>query len=307
MRITWLFGVGGVFSLLCSIALTLFPMHPEEVESQAAVWLAYAGFSEWAEGLTKTADFWVRGGLMTLLAASIGLVCIAFIRMRRADAVADKLNLSNGWRVSRLIMRVWNPRRAEALCQDFLAQPHKTDEVRVLVAAALRQHRAEGGTEKGSWDFWKALKEAEERHGENVVSRTVTALDKEFPPSWRERCWMTFRQWREKNRIESRIHTFFDPASQAIWMATSTSIFNLHPARCRHGTCRYACFTGYGATRFAYLYGNGGGGGKEDDQRETRIGPSGSPEGCDAGDAGEGPIPPDGAIAAPRWEARCQR
>ena len=201
MRITWLIlAIGGLLGLLCSAALTLFPMRPEEVESQAAAWLSYFGFSEWAEGLTKTTDSWVSATLWTFLAIGIGLVLLALFRMFRRDSNAEavKRNPGNGWRVSRLIMRVWTLRRVESLCQDFLAQPHKTGEVRVLAARAVRQHRAEGGTEKGSWDFWMGLQAAMEQHGEDSITEAVTALDAEFPPSWPVRCWMKYRRWREK-------------------------------------------------------------------------------------------------------------
>ena len=76
MRIPWLpLVIGGLFGLPFSIAAALFPMKPEEVESQAALWLSSAGFSEWAEGLTRTTDAWVTGGLVALAAASFGLVC----------------------------------------------------------------------------------------------------------------------------------------------------------------------------------------------------------------------------------------
>ena len=184
MRVTWLLlGIGGLLGLLCSVALTLFPMHPAEVESKAAAWLLYAGFSEWGEGLTETTDFWVSTALFILLSIAIGLVCVA-LRMFRRDAVAVKRNLGNGWRVSRRMMNLWSMRKVEALCQDFLAQPHKTDEVRVLAARAIRQHRAEGGTERGSWEFWSGLEAAMQEHGEEPVTQAITALDEEFPPAW---------------------------------------------------------------------------------------------------------------------------
>ena len=163
----------------------------------------YAGLPEWAEGLTKTTDSWVRAGLWILLAVGIGLVCVALIRAfrRDPDAEAMRQNPGNGWRVSRLIMRKTHSlRRVEALCQDFLAQPHKTEEVRVLAARAIRQHRAEGGTQEGSWNFWGGLQAAMEQHGSDAVTNAVTELDAEFPPSWSVRCWMTYRQWREKKQ-----------------------------------------------------------------------------------------------------------
>ena len=104
MRVTWLLlGIGGLLGLLCSVALTFFPMHPAEVESKAAAWLLYAGFSEWGEGLTETTDFWVSTALWIPFAIAIGLVCVA-LRMFRRDAVAVKQNLGNGWRVSRRMM-----------------------------------------------------------------------------------------------------------------------------------------------------------------------------------------------------------
>lgn len=206
MRITWpLLLIGGLLGLLCSIALTLFPMHPEEVESQAAVWLSHVGFSEWAEGLTKTTDFWVNTSLWIFLAVAIGLVCVALIRvalirMRSGDAGAVQRNPGNGWRVSRLMMRVWTLREVESLCQDFLAQPHKADGERVLAARALRQHRAEGGTRHASPTFWFGLEEAEELHGADAVQAAISNLNAEFPPSWPMRGWMSYRQWREKKQ-----------------------------------------------------------------------------------------------------------
>ena len=82
MRITWLLLlIAGLLGLLCSVALTLFPMRPEEVESQAAKWLSYVGFSEWGEGLTKTTDAWVIGGAWALLVVALGLFGVGVIRI----------------------------------------------------------------------------------------------------------------------------------------------------------------------------------------------------------------------------------
>ena len=185
MRFIWfLLVIGGLLGLLYSVGLTLFPMRPEEVESQAAKWLSYAGFSEWGEGLTKSTDFWVSTALSILLVVAIGLVCVVLIRMFRREAVAVKRNPGNGWRISRLIMRASTLRGVEALCQDFLAQPHRTDEIRVLAARAIRQHRAKGGTERHSWEFWLGLEPAMQKHGEEAVTQAITALDEEFPSSW---------------------------------------------------------------------------------------------------------------------------
>ena len=82
MRVSWIILIiGGLLSLLCSVALTLFPMHPEEVGSQAALWLVHAGLSSWADGLTETTDRWVIIGLWTLLAVAIGLLGFGLVRM----------------------------------------------------------------------------------------------------------------------------------------------------------------------------------------------------------------------------------
>ena len=108
-----LLGIGGLLGLLCSVALTLFPMHPAEVESKAAAWLLYAGFPEWGEGLTETTDFWVSTALWILLASiAIGLVCVA-LRMFRRDAApspeqerlsAEKIT-SDGKEVAKMMLR----------------------------------------------------------------------------------------------------------------------------------------------------------------------------------------------------------
>ena len=246
MWITWLILViGGLLGLLCSVALTLFPMHPKEVESQAAAWLSHVGFSEWAKGLTKTTDLLVSVTLWILLAIGICLVLLALFRMFRRDSNAEaiKRNPGNGWRVSRLIMKARSMRDVEALCRDFLAQSHKTDEVRVLAARAVRQHRAEGGTEWGSWEFWIGLQDAMERHGSDTVSATVTELDQEFPPSCPVRCWMKYRQWREKKSKSGDIEpasattaggeesestsTTWIPASEALHVARASSLIRL--------------------------------------------------------------------------------
>ena len=85
MRITWfILIIGGLLSLPCAVALTLFTMRPEEAESRAAEWLAYVGFSEWTEGLTKTTDDWITYILWALLAVAIGLFGFGLIRIFRS-------------------------------------------------------------------------------------------------------------------------------------------------------------------------------------------------------------------------------
>lgn len=191
MRVTWLLVVGGLLSLLCAGALTLFPMHPEKVESQAAAWLSYVGFSEWAEGVTKTTDSWVSGGLWILLAVAIGLLCVALIRAFRRDQDAEEVNRNpgNGWRVSRLIMKVRSLRTVEALCRDFMAQPHKTEEAFVIAAATIRRYRTKRNTPDAAWDLAEELEEERMRLGSDVIDRAVSAIEKDFPVSWWARLW----------------------------------------------------------------------------------------------------------------------
>lgn len=84
MWITWLnLVIGGLLGALCSVALTLFTMKPEEVESHAALWLSYLRLPSWAEGLTRTTDAWVMGGLTALLVVALGLFIVGLVRMYR--------------------------------------------------------------------------------------------------------------------------------------------------------------------------------------------------------------------------------
>ena len=92
----------------------------------------------------------------------------------------------------------------ELLRRRLLAQPHKTDEVRVLAARALRQHRVEGGTHHASWRFWLGLEEAVEHHGADSVHAAMSGLEAKFPPSWPLRCWMKYRQRRERKSEYAR-------------------------------------------------------------------------------------------------------
>ena len=109
-----------------------------DAESNIASYLQWIGLEEWSATLPARIDLFVGVGL--------GLVALAYIAWKilrnphRADLKAATQTPGNGWRVSRLIMRVWTLRKAESLCRDFLAQPQKTDEVRVRAARALRQH-----------------------------------------------------------------------------------------------------------------------------------------------------------------------
>ena len=167
-----------------------------------AGYLQWIGLEEWSTNLPAGTDLFVGMGL--------GLVAVAYItwkvlhRQYRTDLKAVTLTPGNGWRVSRLMMRVWTLRKVESLCQDFLAQPHKTDEVRVLAARALRQHRAEGGTHHASWRFWLGLEEAVEHHGADSVHAAMSGLEAKFPPSWPLRCWMKYRQRRERKSEYAR-------------------------------------------------------------------------------------------------------
>ena len=115
------------------------------------------------------------------------------------------------------MMNLWSMRKVEALCQDFLAQPHKTDEARVLAARAIRQHRAEGGTERGSWEFWSGLEAAMQNLGEEAVTQAITALDEEFPPSWWRKRRMIHAAAREARmfRLERQRETETQPSPSA--------------------------------------------------------------------------------------------
>ena len=200
---------------LASVIGVMMSIHPEVAESNAAAWLEYFGLSSWGEGFASSTDEWILG--VCIVVGMISIFSLAYsLFWCDSDAVAVKRNPGNGWRVSRLIMCVWTIRKAEGLCRDFLAQPQKTEEVRVLVAYALRQHRAEGGTKQGSWKFWVGLLGAEEQYGADAVRATVTKLDEEFPPSWLTQCWMKCRQRREEKytRIPRKSHKVWaDPAS----------------------------------------------------------------------------------------------
>ena len=179
--------------LLVAVIGGMVKTHPKEAESNTAAWLDSVGFSSWGESFTPVTDDWILAGC---IAVAVLWACSFFIpraRLNHADAAAIKQSPGNGWRVSRRMMNLWSMRKVEALCQDFLAQPHKTDEVRVLAARAIRQHRAEGGTERGSWEFWSGLEVAMQEHGEEAVTQAITALDEEFPPSW----------WRKRRMIHA--------------------------------------------------------------------------------------------------------
>ena len=163
-----------------------------------AGYLQWIGLEELSTNLPARTDLFVGMGL--------GLVAVVYItwkvlhRQYRTDLKAVTLTPGNGWRVSRLMMRVWTLRKVESLCRDFLAQPHKADEVRVRAARALRQHRVEGGTHHASWNYWLGLEEAVELHGADSVHAAISELDAEFPPSWPLRCWIMYRQRREKKQ-----------------------------------------------------------------------------------------------------------
>lgn len=187
--------------------------HPDDAASNAAAWLELIGLSSWGEGFTSATDE---------LISSISIGAIIFLLAlpwfsRVADAVAAKLNPWDGWRVSRLIMKAWSLSRVEALCQGFLAQPRRTHEVRVLVARGLRKHRAEGGTEEGSWEFWANLDDAKNCHGGDFVNRTVTEMDREFPESWLTRRWMKRRQRRERKQRKPQLK-----AAMSLGLPTAT-------------------------------------------------------------------------------------
>lgn len=184
------------------LVMTVTPKELERVLASApnriAAYLEWIGLEEWAASAPIQADTWLTVALVVVAALYAGNFAWKRWLRRDPDAEAMRQNPGNGWRVSRLIMRVRSMREVEELCQDFMAQPHKTDEARVLSARALRQHREEGGTQRGSWEFWSGLEDAMRRYGSDLITSTVTALDKEFPPSWPVRCCMKYRQWREK-------------------------------------------------------------------------------------------------------------
>ena len=77
--------IGGLLGLLCTVALTLFPMRPEDVQSQAALWLSDAGFPSWGKGLATTTDDWINDGLWALLIVCIILLFVAVVRMFRSS------------------------------------------------------------------------------------------------------------------------------------------------------------------------------------------------------------------------------
>ena len=173
-----------VVILLAAIMGGMVSTNPKEAESNAAAWLDSVGFSSWGESFTPATDDWILAGCIAVAVLWACSFVIPRARRNHADAAAIKQSPGNGWRVSLRMMNLWSMRKVEALCQDFLAQPHKTDEVRVLAARAIRQHRAEGGTERGSWEFWSGLEAAMQEHGEESVTQAITALDEEFPPAW---------------------------------------------------------------------------------------------------------------------------
>ena len=88
MRVNWPI-VGGLFGLLVAVGLTMFPMQPTEVESQAAAWLAYFGVPSWGEGLTKTTDKWVMVVFWVLMVASVGLILFGLYRMRHPQGACN--------------------------------------------------------------------------------------------------------------------------------------------------------------------------------------------------------------------------
>ena len=84
MQITKLIhAIGAIGGFAYMVALTLFPMHPKEVESQAAAWISHFGFSQWAKGLTKTTDSWVSTTLWILLVIGLGPVLLVLFRKYR--------------------------------------------------------------------------------------------------------------------------------------------------------------------------------------------------------------------------------
>ena len=206
-----------VVILLAAIMGGMVSTTPNEAKSNAATWLDSVGFSSWGESFTPAADDWILAGC---IAVAVLLACSFFIpraRRNHADAAAIKQSPGNGWRVSRRMMSLWSMRKIEALCQDFLAQPHKTDEARVLAARAIRQHRAEGGTERGSWEFWSGLEAAMQNLGEEAVTQAITALDEEFPPSWWRNRRMIHAAAREARmfRLERQRETETQPSPSA--------------------------------------------------------------------------------------------
>lgn len=212
--------------IVAAVVGGMISTHPEDVESNAAAWLEFLGLASWAENFTPATDDLILGASIAIAVLLLATPCFS----RVTDASAAKRNPGNGWRVSRLIMKAWTLRKVEALCQDFLAQPHRTDEVLVLAARSIRQHRSKGGTTDASWRFWGDLEEAMEQHGVDPVSTAIADLDAAFPPSWPMRCWMNYRQWREKRQPSSPKTHVLRPSFSGTAQSKLTASLEYNPA-----------------------------------------------------------------------------
>lgn len=209
MVLSWL------WRALCAISMLIITVHPNDlvqsvsdVPNRIAGYFELIGFQELAKVMPIHSDAYLMSALVIAAVVYVGLFFWKRWLRPDPDVEAVQRNFSNGWRVSRLVMKTRTRREGEYFCQDFLAQPYRTDEVNVLAARAIRQHRAEGGIERGSWEFWRGLEDAMHRHGPDAVICSVMALNEDFPPSLPLKCWMKYRQWREKGskRLVGKSH-----------------------------------------------------------------------------------------------------
>ena len=187
------FIIASVFSALLAVGLVLVQIPPEVAKSNAAAWLKEFGLS-WGEEFTATTDIWITLSLATALA---GLVIAGGFLMWRSDAWVAKRNPGNGHRISRLIMRALTMRKVETLYQGFMAQPHTTNEICVIVARFIRQHRRAVG-EEAAWNCYALLDEAREKYGSEVIGESFAELERAFPLSW----WESWRIGRQEKRDE---------------------------------------------------------------------------------------------------------
>ena len=185
---------GSLFTFLLTVGLALMHIPPESAKSNAAAWLKEFGLS-WGEEFTATTDTWITIALATALALVISVVFL----MWRGDAWAARRNQSNGHRISRVMMKALTMSRVETLYQDFMAQPHKTNEICVIVARFIRQHRRSVGEEE-AWNCYPLLDEARERYGSGAIEDSIADLERAFPLSW----WESWRIGRQEQRYEKR-------------------------------------------------------------------------------------------------------
>ena len=183
---------GSLFGVLLTVGLALMDIPPEAAKSNAAAWFKAFGLS-WGEEFTATTDIWITIALATALV----LVILGVFLMWRGDAA--RRNPSNGSRISRVMMKALTMSRVETLYQDFMAQPHKTNEICAIVARFIRQHRRAVGEEE-AWNCYALLDEAREKYGSRVIGDSIADLERAFPLSW----WESWRIGRQEQRYEKR-------------------------------------------------------------------------------------------------------